>query len=194
MSFHSCKDSSIINFWLAQRSYIDYLRFFRFQFVLLLDAFDATWSGVASVLQRSPSLLHPNDFIPIKSAKFERSIQVTDGDGNKLLIANVRKWARWERSLKRCFRNWLLQHDQLPEDDFNYLIPMVCRHVLKYKEKYIVSLWGRWDNTKLVNEYGEEMQQVGETLTADDLRSRLISGCGILKFGNSNVASLRKST
>lgn len=100
MSFHSCKDSSIINFWLAQRSYIDYLRFFRFQFVFLLDSFDATGSGVASVLQRSSSLLHANDFIPIQSAKFERSIQVTDGDGNKFLIADIRKRARWERSLK----------------------------------------------------------------------------------------------
>uniref|UniRef100_A0A8D8QHA1 Uncharacterized protein n=1 Tax=Cacopsylla melanoneura TaxID=428564 RepID=A0A8D8QHA1_9HEMI len=70
-----------------------FLRFLRFQLILLLNPFYATTSSISSVFQSSPSLFHLDDIFSTQAPHLERPIQVTYTDCNQIIITDVNNWA-----------------------------------------------------------------------------------------------------
>lgn len=94
-----------------------HLWFFRFQFILLLDALDTATGGVTTILQCTTSLLHSNDFAARQSTQFQRTIQITYGDWYQFIIADIGNRAR---------RQWCLQIYWKHTQFFNAVLCFQC--------------------------------------------------------------------
>lgn len=74
-----------------------FVRFFRFQFILLFDALDSTTGRIAPILESATPLFHAHNLLPVKSTHLQRPVQITHRNRYELIIRDIwyRTWRKW---------------------------------------------------------------------------------------------------